>query len=249
MRKGSVPAQGWPGRLSTGTWDEVRVPGPGPLIAGDPEWIGGHRLIGVLGDGGQGVVYLGQEPSGRQVAVKVLHARMAVDPKARERFLREAEVTRRVAAFCTATVLDMGISGERPYLVSEYIPGPSLRLLVADNGPRTGSGLDRLAVATLTALAAIHRVGIVHRDFKPDNVIMGPEGPDLTAVPGYLRPDRLHQGPAGTRLRGIRCGRRIMRTPKAQGAGRRSRRRRGRSGTASATCNCGIAGSDGRDHW
>ncbi|MFI7052911.1 protein kinase [Streptosporangium canum] len=190
--------------------------GPGPPAAGDPERIGDYRLTGVLGDGGQGVVYLGRDPSDRRVAVKLLHVRMAADPKVRERFMREAEVTRRVAAFCTAQVLDMGITGDRPYLVSEYIPGPSLKDLVTNDGPRTGSGLDRLAVATLTALAAIHRAGIVHRDFKPDNVIMGPEGPvvidfgiarvldgtttssGLVGTPAYLSPEQLDGHQAGT---------------------------------------------------
>ncbi|GAA2882994.1 hypothetical protein GCM10010517_46180 [Streptosporangium fragile] len=189
--------------------------GPGPLAVGDPERIGGYRLVGVLGDGGQGVVYLGRDPSGRRVAVKVLHVRMAADPEVRERFRREAEITRRVAAFCTAQVLDMGIVGDRPYLVSEYIPGPSLKELVTGDGPRTGSGLDRLAVATLTALSAIHRAGIVHRDFKPDNVIMGPEGPvvidfgiarvldgtttrsGLVGTPAYLSPEQLDGHQAG----------------------------------------------------
>ncbi|MFI7421140.1 protein kinase [Nonomuraea sp. NPDC049684] len=139
--------------------------------------IGPYRLVGVLGRGGQGTVYLGQGTSGEQVAVKVLHADAAADEHARRRFLREAEAARRVAPFCTARVLDTGLVGGRPYIVSEHIPGPSLDLLVRTEGPRSGSGLERLAVATLTALAAIHRAGIVHRDFKPQNVIMGPEGP------------------------------------------------------------------------
>ncbi|MET8053847.1 serine/threonine-protein kinase [Streptosporangium sp. NPDC005286] len=189
---------------------------PGPLTVGDPERIGGYRLSGVLGDGGQGVVYLGHDPADRKVAIKVLHVRMATDPKVRERFMREAEITRRVAAFCTAQVLGGGIVGDRPYLVSEYIPGPSLKELVTGDGPRIGSSLDRLAVATLTALAAIHRAGIIHRDFKPDNVIMGPEGPvvidfgiarvlavtttgsGLVGTPAYLSPEQLDGHQAGT---------------------------------------------------
>ncbi|NUP64248.1 MAG: protein kinase [Nonomuraea sp.] len=147
------------------------------LMPEDLRQIGPFRLAGVLGRGGQGTVYLGQGPSDEQVAIKVLHAGAAADENARRRFLREAEAARQVAPFCTARVLDTGLADGRPYIVSEYIPGPSLDLLVKTEGPRSGSGLERLAVTTLTALAAIHRAGIVHRDFKPQNVIMGQEGP------------------------------------------------------------------------
>ncbi|MFE3452003.1 serine/threonine-protein kinase [Nonomuraea sp. NPDC059194] len=139
--------------------------------------FGPYATEKVLGSGGQGTVYLGRGPTGDKVAIKVLLAAVARDEGARRRFHREAEATRQVAAFCTARVLDAGVEGDLPYIVSEYIPGPSLDELVATEGPRTGGGLQRLAVATLTALDAIHRGGIVHRDFKPKNVIMGPEGP------------------------------------------------------------------------
>ncbi|GAA3135640.1 hypothetical protein GCM10010466_28020 [Planomonospora alba] len=191
------------------------VPDSGRLGVNDPQQISAYRLVRVLGEGGQGTVYLGQDPSGRRVAVKVLHTRMAAETVLRERFEREAELARRVAVFCTAQVLEAGISDGRPYLVSEYVPGPSLQQLVTTEGPRTGSGLERLAVATATALAAIHRVGIVHRDFKPANVIMGPEGPvvidfgiarileasatdsALVGSPGYMAPEQLSDGPVG----------------------------------------------------
>ncbi|SNS42759.1 Serine/threonine protein kinase [Streptosporangium subroseum] len=150
---------------------------PSPLEPDGPERIEPYRLAGVLGEGGQGTVYLGHSASGAPVAIKVLHARMAADADELRRFARETDIAGLVATFCTANVIDVGTFRGRPYIVSEYIPGPSLQELVKSEGPRTGSGLERLAVATLTALEAIHRAGIIHRDLKPANVIMGPEGP------------------------------------------------------------------------
>ncbi|GII03362.1 WD40 repeat domain-containing serine/threonine protein kinase [Planobispora takensis] len=192
------------------------MPDPSPPGTGDPAEIGGYRLAGILGEGGQGVVHLGLSASGAKVAIKLLHTRMADDPGLRRRFLREAELTRAVAAFCTAQVVATGVVGNRPYLISEYVPGPSLRELVAADGPRTGGGLDRLAITTLTALAAVHRAGVVHRDFKPSNVVMGPEGPvvvdfgiarllehtttrsELMGSPSYISPEQFDGQEAGT---------------------------------------------------
>ncbi|SCL71596.1 Serine/threonine protein kinase [Micromonospora citrea] len=147
------------------------------LVSTDPGNIADFRLSGVLGRGGQGTVYLGQDSAGHKVAVKVLNIHVAADQAARRRFEREAEAARRVAGFCTARVLDAGVADGRPYIVSEFVAGQTLDSLVRGDGVRSGSGLERLAVATLTALTAIHRAGIVHRDFKPSNVVMGAEGP------------------------------------------------------------------------
>lgn len=144
-----------------------------------PDQIGEFRVVRQLGAGGQGAVYLAESPTYGRVAIKVLHPSAVADPDARRRFLREAQVAASVAPFCTARVIGTGMLGDQPYIVSEYVPGPSLLTMVREDGPRTGGGLQRLAISTLTALASIHRAGIVHRDVKPANVILGPEGPVL----------------------------------------------------------------------
>jgi predicted Ser/Thr protein kinase len=183
---------------------------------GDPATVAGYTLLGRLGEGGQGTVFLGRGSAGESIAIKLLHARLAGDPDARARFIREVSAAKRVADFSTARVLDADIVGERPYIVTEYVDGPPLQSSVAEHGPRSGGALERLAVGTATALSAIHQAGIVHRDFKPANVLLGPDGPrvidfgiarmlDSTATltsqaigtPAYMAPEQLSRGPIG----------------------------------------------------
>ncbi|GAA3203930.1 serine/threonine-protein kinase [Nonomuraea helvata] len=153
------------------------MPSSAPLMSGDPQRFGDLELLGRLGEGGQGVVYLARTSEGAHVAVKWLRRDQSDDAVSVGRFLREAEVARSVAPFCTAAVLGTGVELDRPYIVSEFVQGSSLQQIVQEDGPRTGPALDRLAIGTATALAAIHQAGIVHRDFKPANVIVGPDGP------------------------------------------------------------------------
>ena len=158
-----------------------------PLRDTDPREVAAYRLLGRLGEGGQGVVFLAVGPTGSRAAVKLLAP--TTDPRVRSRFLKEVAAAQRVARFCTAQVLDAGIFERRPFIVSEYVSGPSLIEVVEQFGPRSGAVLERIAVATLTALGAVHAVGMVHRDFKPANVLLGPDGPvvidfGLAAVPG-----------------------------------------------------------------
>ncbi|MGW4961046.1 protein kinase domain-containing protein [Nonomuraea sp. NPDC004186] len=148
-----------------------------PLRPGDPQRLGGLDLLGRLGEGGQGVVYLAQGHNDSRVAVKWLRPDLSGDQVSAERFMREVQVAQQVAPFCTAAVLGTGMEEDRPYIVSEFIEGPSLHRVVQEDGPRTGTVLHRLAIGTATALAAIHQAGIVHRDFKPANVIIGADGP------------------------------------------------------------------------
>lgn len=182
---------------------------PRPLEPGDPPVLGRFELLARLGEGGQGIVYLGRGtgPGEERVAVKVL--RSTVDAALLERLARELDAIHQVQPFVTARVIEAAADGDRRYVVSEFIDGPSLQERVDTRGPLAEDDLRRLAVGTATALTAIHGAGVVHRDFKPANVLLGPDGPrvvdfgiarlidaatitsGLIGTPSYVAPEQL----------------------------------------------------------
>jgi Flp pilus assembly protein TadD/predicted Ser/Thr protein kinase len=157
--------------------DDGAAPAAAPLRDGDPRRLGAYEVLGRLGEGGMGVVYLGRAGDGRLVALKVIRADLASNEEFTRRFQREVQAAQRVARFCTAQVIEAELGGEAPYLVTEYVPGPTLKEAVAEGGPLPASSLEGLAVGMAAALSAIHAAGVVHRDLKPSNVLLSQVGP------------------------------------------------------------------------
>jgi predicted Ser/Thr protein kinase len=185
------------------------------LDPGDATQIGPYRLLGRLGRGGMGEVFLGRSPGGRLVAVKVVAPELASDDDFRRRFVEEVEAASRVGGFYTAEVVDADPQAERPWLVTAYIPGPSLQQAVAENGPLPHQAVGVLGSGLAEGLLAVHRAGLVHRDLKPGNVLLADDGPRVidfgiaraldaaqksTAVigtPGFMSPEQARGRPAG----------------------------------------------------
>src|ERR687887_197739 len=158
-----------------------------PLVAGDPGQLGPYTILSRIGGGGMGMVYLGQAPDRRLVAVKVIRADRASDRELAARFRREVQAASGVAGFCTARVLDADLDAERPYYVTEYVAGPTVQEAVDEAGLMAGRQLEALAVGVAEALEAIHAAGVVHRDLKPSNVLLSPAGPKVIDF-GIARP-------------------------------------------------------------
>ena len=137
-----------------------------------PATLGPYRLLDRIGEGGMGVVYLARDAEHRSVAIKVLRPAVAGDPNARRRLAREVETMRLVRSPFVAEVIDTDVTGNRPYIVTQYVPGRTLDEVVCEEGPVQGAALARLACGLANALAAVHAAGVVHRDLKPGNVMM-----------------------------------------------------------------------------
>ncbi|TDD15260.1 serine/threonine protein kinase [Nonomuraea diastatica] len=152
--------------------------GAAPLRPTDLREVGPYRLLGRLGEGGMGTVFLARAPTGRFVALKVVKAEFANQQGFAARFHAEVDSARRVASFCTAQVLDNGNTGDgRPYMVTEYIAGTPLSDQISKHGSLDPGPLHGVALGVAAALAAIHVAELVHRDLKPANVILSLSGP------------------------------------------------------------------------
>ncbi|WP_399921710.1 serine/threonine-protein kinase [Streptomyces kanamyceticus] len=148
------------------------------LAPDDPSYIGRYRLLGRLGEGGMGRVYLGRSEGGRTVALKVIQDELARLPEFRQRFAREVAAARRVGGQWTAAVLDADTDAVSPWVATQYILGPSLHEVVAeDYGALPGHSVLTLANRLALALEAVHAAGLVHRDLKPANVLVTVDGP------------------------------------------------------------------------
>ncbi|MFC8085390.1 serine/threonine-protein kinase [Streptomyces sp. NPDC057340] len=183
-----------------------------PLEVDEPTVVGPYRLLGRLGSGGMGRVYLGRSAGGRTVAVKIVHPHFALDEEFRARFRREVAAARRVGGVWTAPVLDADPEARVPWVATAYAAGPSLTAAVADGGPLPAHSVRALGAGLGEALAAVHELGLVHRDVKPSNVLLTLDGPllidfgiaratdgtaSLTSTgvsigsPGYMSPEQI----------------------------------------------------------
>ncbi|MFE4668271.1 serine/threonine-protein kinase [Streptomyces sp. NPDC056716] len=183
-----------------------------PLGADEPSVVGPYRLLGRLGSGGMGRVYLGRSAGGRTVAVKIVHPHFALDEEFRERFRREIAAARRVGGAWTAPVLDADPEAPVPWVATAYAAGPSLTTAIADGGPLPTHSVRTLGAGLAEALTAVHELGLVHRDVKPSNVLLTLDGPllidfgiaraidgtaSLTSTgvsvgsPGYMSPEQI----------------------------------------------------------
>ncbi|MEU5536541.1 PQQ-binding-like beta-propeller repeat protein [Streptomyces sp. NPDC020362] len=159
-----------------------------PLGTGDPIRLGPYRLLGVLGEGGMGKVYVGQDHAGTVAAVKVLRPELAHDTGLAQRFVREALAAAAVSSPGVAAVLGAQTEGGRPWIATEFLAGPTLDQIVDRLGALDDAGLRALAVSVARTLRDIHAAGFVHRDLKPPNIVLTSNGPRVIDF-GIARPE------------------------------------------------------------
>ncbi|MES9602023.1 serine/threonine-protein kinase [Actinomadura verrucosospora] len=182
------------------------------LRAADPERVGPYRLLARLGAGGMGQVYLGRSQGRRLVAVKVVHPHFSDDAVFRRRFTKEIAAARRIKGFYTAQVIDADADADPPWLVTEYIAGPSLQDAVEENGALPEISVAALGAGLAEGLRAVHEQNVIHRDLKPGNVLLAQDGPriidfgiaramdaptqslTLVGTPGYMSPEQFLGG-------------------------------------------------------
>ena len=194
-------------------WQRARLT---PLEQGAPRELGSYRLIGRLGQGGMGSVYLGVDRAGTAVAVKVLRPELATDEASRARFRRELLLAERVRASCTAQVIAGDVDADPAWIATEYVAGPTLAEHVATSGPLDQHSLQAFAAGMAEALMAIHAAGVIHRDLTARNVLLAVEGPKVVdfgiarvatstaltltggviGTPGWLAPEVIRGGEA-----------------------------------------------------
>lgn len=187
------------------------------LAPGDPGYVGKYRLVGRIGRGGMGHVFLGQSPGGRMVAVKLIRADLAGDPNFRARFAREVNTARTVSGIFTVPVVDADVDSPQPWLVTAFVDSPSLADAVTSHGPLPPGRTLTLAAGLAEGLEVIHQAGVVHRDLKPSNILLADDGPRIidfgishavngpgltrtglvTGSPGFMSPEQAEGRPAG----------------------------------------------------
>src|SRR5579871_1047115 len=143
----------------------------------DPERIGPYAIIGKLGAGAMGQVFLARSTAGRLVAVKTIRVELAEEAGFRARFAREVAAARRVSGVFTASVIEADADADLPWVATAYVPAPSLAMLVRKAGPLPARAVRWLAAGCAEALQSIHGAGLLHRDVKPSNVLVAPDGP------------------------------------------------------------------------
>ncbi|MEU9186529.1 protein kinase [Streptomyces sp. NPDC048484] len=177
------------------------------LTPDDPGWIGNYRLLGRLGEGGMGRVYLARSDRGRTVAVKVVQEQLARKPDFRRRFAQEVKAAQRVGGEWTAPVLDADTDAPTPWVATGYVAGPSLTEVVDKQyGPLPPRSVRALAIGLVHALRAIHGAGLVHRDLKPSNVLVTIDGPRVIDFGIARALDATTQSADGLTMTGVVVG-------------------------------------------